>query len=137
MEKQTGQTKDVGFQFGVRKTFSFSVEEVWAFMFSNQGLKIWLGELDSELELKKPYKTQEEITGVLRVFKAHSHVRMTWKKKDWENTSTLQVRTIAKKGKTTISFHQEHLLDALQRKEMKDYWSRKMKIIEKETSVYF
>jgi len=53
-----GQTKDVGFQFGIRKTFPVSTEKVWDFLFSEQGLKIWLGKLKNELEIKKEYETE-------------------------------------------------------------------------------
>lgn len=42
-KKAVGLTKDAGWQFGLRKTFHFSQEYLWHFMFSNKGLKIWLG----------------------------------------------------------------------------------------------
>ncbi|ELR70018.1 hypothetical protein C900_04388 [Fulvivirga imtechensis AK7] len=126
MQKEVGLTKDVGYQFGLRKTFPVSVEQAWDFLFSDKGLKIWLGALDSELELNMQYKTTEGIEGLVRVIKPYSHVRMNWKKKNWKNMSTVQVRTIENNGKTTISFHQEKLLNAAQREEMKAYWNRKM-----------
>ena len=34
MENQVGKTKDVGFQFGIRKTIPASTEKVWDFLFS-------------------------------------------------------------------------------------------------------
>ena len=43
-------------------------------MFSEKGLKIWLGEFDEELEIKKPYKSKEGIEGFVRVFKPYSHI---------------------------------------------------------------
>ena len=58
MENQVGKTKDVGFQFGIMKTFSVSSEKVWDFLFSENGLKIWLGNLKNELEIKKEYETE-------------------------------------------------------------------------------
>lgn len=123
MEKITGQTKDNGFQFGLRKTFSQSLDNIWEFMFSKNGISIWLGELDADLELKKEFKTKNGISGLVRVFKDKSHIRLNWKKKNWANMSTLQIRIIGQKEKVTISFHQEKLLDANQRKEMKAYWN--------------
>ena len=57
MENQVGKTKDVGFQFGIRKTFPVSTEKVWDFLFSKNGLKIWLGKLKNELEIKKEYSS--------------------------------------------------------------------------------
>ncbi len=74
-----GQTNDVGFQFGIRKTIIFSTEKVWGFLFSENGLKIWLGNLRNELELKKEFEIRNGITGLVRVFKLNSHIRLNWK----------------------------------------------------------
>ena len=120
----TGQTKDVGFQFGIRKTFSISPEEAWQFLFSAIGLKIWLGELNNPFEIDQSFKTESGIEGKIRVFKPNSHIRMSWKKSGWENESTLQIRVIDNKGRTTISFHQEKLSGPGQREEMKAYWRK-------------
>lgn len=130
-EKPVGLTKDVGWQFGLRRTFPYSKEHLWDFMFSGKGLKIWLGELKEELEVKTTYKTKDGIEGLVRVFKPYSHIRMNWKKKNWENISTVQVRIIGNHEKATISFHQEKLLNNNQREEMKLYWNKKMTEIEK------
>ena len=126
-----GQTKDVGFQFGIRKTIPISTEKVWDFLFSKNGLKIWLGELKNELEIKKEYETENGITGLVRIFKPNSHIRLNWKLKTWENMSTVQIRVIGNENKTTIAIHQEKLLNSEQRNEMKEYWT---KIIEKLTN---
>jgi uncharacterized protein YndB with AHSA1/START domain len=131
MENPVGQTKDVGFQFGIRKTIPVSTEKVWDFLFSENGLKIWLGNLKSELELKKDFETEKGITGLLRIFKPNSHVRLNWKSKTWKNISTVQIRVIGDKNKTTIAIHQEKLLNSEQRNEMKEYWTE---IIEKLTN---
>ncbi len=75
-ENQVGKTKDLGFQFEIRKIIPVSTEKVWYFLFLEKGLKIWLGDLKSELELKKGFETENEITGFLRVFKPNSHIRL-------------------------------------------------------------
>ncbi|APY12125.1 ATPase [Seonamhaeicola sp. S2-3] len=129
MENQVGKTKDVGFQFGIRKTFSVSSEKVWDFLFSENGLKIWLGNLKNELEIKKEYETENGITGLVRVFKANSHIRLNWKPKNWENMSTIQIRVIGNQTKATIAIHQEKLLNTEQRNEMKAYWTEIIKKI--------
>ena len=129
MEKQLGQTKDAGFQLGIRKTFPVSTEKVWDFLFSKRGLKIWLGNLKNELEIKKEYETENGISGLVRVFKAYSHIRLNWKRKTWENMSTVQIRVIGNEDKTTIAIHQEKLLNAGQRNEIKGYWSKIMKAL--------
>jgi len=131
MENQIGKTKDVGFQFGIRKTIPVSNEKVWDFLFSENGLKIWLGKLNTELELKKEFETENGIKGLVRVFKPNSHIRLNWKPKTWENTSTVQIRVIGNENKMTIAIHQEKLLNPEQRNEMKKYWTE---IIERLTT---
>lgn len=126
MEKQIGKTKDVGFQFGIRKTFSISTVKVWEFLFSEKGLKIWLGNLNNELEIKKEYITDNGTEGLIRVFKPNSHIRLSWKPKHWENRSTIQIRVIDNEDKTTVAIHHENLLNSEQRVEMKLYWNKIM-----------
>lgn len=128
-EKQVGLTKDVGWQFGLRKAFACSQESLWDFMFSSKGLAIWLGELSDELEVKKLYKTLDGIEGLVRVFIPYSHIRMDWKRIDGDNFSRLQVRVMGNENTATISFHHEKLLDKGQREEMKLYWNGKMHVI--------
>lgn len=123
--KVVGQTKDVGFQIGVRRTFSFSGDLAWDFLFLDEGLLIWLGKIDSDdIAPDNSYKTKEGIEGKISVLKPYSHIRLTWKRKDWENVSTLQIRVIPAKEKTTISFHQDKLMNSGQREEMKSYWNK-------------
>ena len=129
MESQVGKTKDVGFQYGIRKTFPVSSEKAWDFLFSKNGLNIWLGQLKNELEIKKEYETENGIAGLVRVFKANSHIRLNWKLKNWKNMSTVQIRVIENTGKATIAIHQEKLLNIEQRAEMKEYWNEIMKEI--------
>lgn len=130
--RAVGQTKDVGFEIGVRKTFPVSRVDLWNFLSSAQGIQIWLGIFDAaNLELHRRYKTAENIEGEINVLKPCSHLRMTWKKPEWRNVSTLQIRVIPVNSGTTISFHQEHLLDGQQRNEMKAYWETILDNIEK------
>ncbi len=55
---------------------------------------------------------------------------MNWKKKNWGNVSTVQVRVIGNQEKASISFHHEKLLNKSQREKMKLYWNKKMTEIE-------
>ena len=129
MENQVGKTKDVGFQFGIRKTIPVSTEKVWDFLLSENGLRIWLGKLNTELELNKEFETKNGITGLVRVFKPNSHIRLNWKPKIWKNMSTVQIRVIGNETKTTIAIHQEKLLNPEQRNEMKEYWTQTINLL--------
>jgi hypothetical protein len=122
-EKVVGQTKDVGFQIGVRKTFDVSIETAWNFLFSQSGLITWLGEIISgSFELNKPFKTKEGVEGKITTLNSKSNIRLSWKPQYWTNISSLQIRVISSKDKATVSFHQDKLLDSKQREEMKRYW---------------
>ncbi|RMG64859.1 MAG: SRPBCC domain-containing protein [Bacteroidetes bacterium] len=124
MPKPVGQTQSAGFQIGVRRTVAAEAGAVWDFLLSGEGLRIWLGDVETDFTLQMPFSTREGITGQLRVLKPYSHLRMAWKKPDWEMPSTLQIRVIGKPGKTTLSFHQEKLANAEQRADMKTYWTQ-------------
>lgn len=111
--KTGGQTKDTGWQFGVRKSVPTNLNEVWDFLFSEKGIKIWLKGADKEFS----------------TFKHHSHLRTKRKLKECSNEATLQMRVISGKDKTTIAFHIEKLLDEKQREETKIYWDKVIKTI--------
>ncbi len=116
MGEKTGLTKDGGWQFGIRKSVSLNVNEVWDFLFSDNGIKLWL---------KSPNKE-------FSTFKNLSHIRTKWKHKGWTNEATLQMRVLSNKGKTTIAFHIDKLLDENQRQETKMYWTKILENITKQ-----
>jgi hypothetical protein len=126
----TGLTKDAGWQFGLRRTFSYPRAALWDLLFSERGLSVWLGRLTSPLALRQAYATEEGIEGMLRVFTPYSHIRMSWKPSHWENASRLQIRVMGDEKKVKLSFHQEKLADAGQREEMKAWWNAKMQALE-------
>lgn len=116
MEKKIELTKDAGWQFGIRKSVSLNANEVWDFMFSENGIKLWLKGAD------KKFST----------FKNLSHIRTKWKLKDWTNEATLQMRLLSNKDKTTIAFHIDKLLNENQREEVKTYWTEMLENITKQ-----
>jgi hypothetical protein len=127
-----GLTKDAGWQMGVRKSFPVDINDAWTFLFAEEGLELWLGKVkEMKWEKGHEYKTSSGTQGVVRVVSVFSHVRLTWKKKGWENYSSVQMRTIKGKSKTTIAFHQDRLLGPEQRDEMLKHWEKVLNRIEK------
>ncbi|RWR04611.1 SRPBCC domain-containing protein [Siminovitchia fortis] len=128
--KMIGQTKTVGFQVGIRRTFPISQEKAWELVTSEDGLKLWLGESDGiTLQPGQKYITKTG-AGEIRVFKPLHQLRLTWQKEGWPKPSTVQVRIISKeRNKATISFHQENLSDKNIREEMKEYWEKVLEAI--------
>lgn len=126
LKKSIGQTKDSGWQFGLRKTFDLPQKDLWDFMFSDEGLNVWLSPVEGELETDKAFQTREGLEVKMKLLKPYSHVRMTWKKKGWDHDSNLQVRVLASGKKATISFHHDKLINQDERVEMSIYWNKKM-----------
>ena len=126
--KTVGLTKDGSYQFGLRKTFRVSPGVAWDYLFTKEGLSIWLGHVGDpeEVKLNETYRTEEGIEGKLTTFKPYSHFRMSWKKPAWRNSTILQVRVLDNKGKATIAIHHENLLDRTQRDEVEVYWNNVM-----------
>lgn len=124
MEREiVGQTKTVGFQVGVRRTFPITQEKAWELITSENGLKRWL-KAEKEIIFQPGQKYRSENSeGEIRIVKPFEQLRLTWRRADWQKPSTVQVRAIPKEAnKTTISFHQENLTDENAREEMKKYW---------------
>ena len=131
--KKIGQTEDIGFQIGVRKTVSISKERIWNYITSEAGVKIWLGKV-KEIDFKEGFEYQflNGLKGKIKVVKQHEQIRLTQEKESWEKLSTIQLRLLSKnKEKTIISFHQENLPDENARKEMSKHWKEVISVIEK------
>ncbi|HZG17915.1 MAG TPA: SRPBCC domain-containing protein [Candidatus Bathyarchaeia archaeon] len=124
-QKKVGQTKSVGFQVGVRRTYPIPQEKAWDLVASEEGLQFWLGEGSGiSLQPGQKYRTKTG-TGEIRIVKPNHQLRLTWQKEEWQRPSTVQIRIISKENnKTTISFHQENLTDQYVREQMKEYWEK-------------
>jgi len=124
-QRMIGQTKTAGFQIGVRRTFSISVQDAWDFLTSEQGQSIWLGEA-CPLQLTEgvSYTTPRGTRGVIRVVNPGVNVRLTWQPQEWQHASTIQIRTIPSGANTVISFHQEGLPGAKDRASMRHHWQQ-------------
>ncbi len=96
---------------------------MWAVLLSPEGLRTWLGGV-AELEVGRRFAFRDGTSGEIRVYKPWSHVRLTWQRVDWEAPSTLQVRVIAARTGTTLSFHQDQLGSATDRVAMRDHWEQ-------------
>ena len=132
-QKIVGQTKNAGFEIGVRKTLSVSPQNLWGFIISNEGLKLWL-HVDKPISWEEgaEYRASDGATGIVRIFTPGSHVRLTWQPGGWPKPSTLQVRVMPNGEKATLSFHQENLTGAEEREQMLHKWAEIVKKIEKE-----
>ncbi|CAH1200732.1 hypothetical protein PAECIP111893_01547 [Paenibacillus plantiphilus] len=119
-----GTTKDAGVQIGVRKTMPLAKERVWDFLTSAKGLPLWIGELPSlTLQVGHEYESKEGVSGKITVVEPYHKLRMTWKRREWDNPSRLQIYLLSTNtGKTTIAIHQEMLDDVYMREIMRRYW---------------
>ncbi|MFC4099804.1 SRPBCC domain-containing protein [Paenibacillus xanthanilyticus] len=122
-EGKVGLTAASGYQIGVRRTLPWSQEQAWAFLTSREGVRLWLGEVEPpRLQAGETFASAAGISGELRVVKPFEQLRLRWKRASWPTPSTLQIRLLPAKSGTTVSFHQEQLVSAELREEMKLVW---------------
>ena len=81
------------------------------------------------------YKTKGGIGGRISVLKPYAYIRLTWKRKGWKNVSIVQTRVISAKEKTTVTFHQDKLLNNGQREEIKSYWKKILEEIKNKLNI--
>ena len=130
--RPVGQTKDAGWQIGVRRTLPIRHKKAWALITSPESLKIWLGAgADVALSEGGSYELPDGTHGEVRVWKPNSHLRITWQPKDWPRPSTIQVRAIPKDERTVIAFHQEHLPGAEEREARREFFTAVLDQLEK------
>jgi uncharacterized protein YndB with AHSA1/START domain len=121
--KDAGKTADAGYQIGVRRRVPASEERVWAALLSSAGLRIWLGGV-APVEEGARFAFPNGTSGEIRVYQPWSHVRLTWRRPDWDAPSYLQVRVIPARTGTTLSFHQDHLRGPADRTAMRAHWEQ-------------
>jgi uncharacterized protein YndB with AHSA1/START domain len=117
----TGQTKDAGWEVGVRKTVDAPAPTVWAFLLG-AGLPLWLGRTTLALEKGAAYETDDDIRGTVLSYTEGLRVRLSWQPGEWNHDSTLQLTVRAAETGTTIAFHQERLSGREERKIMLGHW---------------
>ena len=116
--RETGKTKDAGYQVGIRRTLPVDVDEAWRLVTSPAGMRAWLGDgAEIELEPGSEYTLADGSGGIVRVVRPGSHLRLTWICDGWPRPSTIQVRVIPAARGTTIALHQEHLPHAAARQQ--------------------
>ncbi|MGD9900676.1 MAG: SRPBCC domain-containing protein [Calditrichaceae bacterium] len=134
-QRPVGKTKSVGYQIGVRRTFDIKLESAWNFLISEEGLFTWLGSGSPiNAVVGERYRLPDGTTGEFRVIKTNSHLRLTWHPQGWEKASTIQVRVLPAKNKTTISFHQENLPGSVEREQRKTFYMSALDEIRKRVS---
>lgn len=118
-----GQTADAGFQLGAQKTVPISPSELWDFIFSPDGLRLWLGQTtDFKLVKGATYSLLDGTRGEVRAIDEGKRVRLTWQPIDWLHPSTLQLYFLPTPGGTSLRVHHEKLADQKTRQDMVRHW---------------
>ncbi|MGH1561865.1 SRPBCC domain-containing protein [Mumia sp. DW29H23] len=119
-----GLTRDAGWQIGVSKTVDHPAHEVWAFLVSPAGTDLWLGhDVVLAAERGTRYETREGTTGEIRSFRPQDRVRLTWRPRDADHDTVVQVVVSdSGPGRSMIRFHQERLTSARERAHQRAHW---------------
>lgn len=119
-----GHTTSQGWEIGIRRTFSMEPHEAWELLFTQPLLGSWLDDkANLPFEKGNTYTTKAGVTISVSSVTTGKVIRMKWQQPGDPQTSTLQIRIIPGKEKTTISFHHEWLKNEEERALMKGYWS--------------
>jgi uncharacterized protein YndB with AHSA1/START domain len=123
-ERIVGLTKSHGFQISVTKTLTVSHDLTWDFILSEEGIHVWLGQINIEdFELKNPFVTQNGTACELRSFKPGLYIKLNWKPETWSNLSKVEIRIDKRKGGVArFGVLHSHLTSLGQRAEMKKHW---------------
>jgi uncharacterized protein YndB with AHSA1/START domain len=118
-----GLTKDAGWEVGVSRTVPVPLDDVWAFLTSRKGVKLWLGAgVTFPMDVGDAYKTTSGATGELRGYQERRRVRLTHRPKTAAPETTIQVALTGTAGGTTIHFHQERMTGPEERARQRAYW---------------
>lgn len=126
-KRAVGQTADAGFQVGVQRSITATVEEAWELVTTRP--ELWLGEgAEIAFAVGERYRVPAGrgapgASGVVRVVKPGVRLRMTWQPEGWPAPATLQLTLSASgSGRTVVGAHMEKLPDADAREAMRARW---------------
>ncbi|GAA4909770.1 activator of Hsp90 ATPase-like protein [Stackebrandtia albiflava] len=120
--RPTGLTADAGWQMGVRRTVPADLTDTWHYLVG-EGLPVWLGDTTTlPTERHAAYSTADGVTGEVRGYTEYRRIRLTWRPRDLDHDTTLQITLIPAATGTTVAFHQERLRDAAEREAMLAHW---------------
>ena len=130
-QRSVGETRDAGFQIGVRRTLPLPAAALWRLIVSAEGRRAWLGAgPDFALEPGAAYTLDDGAQGEVRVARPGSHLRLSWQPGGWPRASTIQVRVLPGGAHSVLAFHQEHLPDAAAREARRAHFSAAVAALE-------
>lgn len=118
---ETGQTKDVGWEVGVRHTIAAPLPVVWDYLLG-PGLPVWLGATVLVPEKGASFRAADDVRGKVLAYTPGTRIRLSWRPDEWDHDSTLQLTVKQAATGTTIAIHQEKLADREERRFMLGHW---------------
>jgi uncharacterized protein YndB with AHSA1/START domain len=132
IERRTvGRTAEAGFQVGVQRTLPIDAETLWNVLATADGQRMWLGDVKDAVPFEKGvrYETLDGISGEIRSVAMGTRLRLTWRRLQDAEPTTLQFYITPKQSRSALQFHHEKLRDAGHREEMKVHWQEVLKAL--------
>jgi uncharacterized protein YndB with AHSA1/START domain len=127
----TGLRQDGVWEIGVSRTLPVAMDDAWSFLVSERGLATWLGPgvrlPDQPTEL---FTSADGGSGELRSFHPLDRVRVQWQPAGADHTTVVQCTVSGRPGGTTVRFHEEHLIDEVEREQQRAHWRAVMDEVE-------
>ena len=119
-----GQNQKGEYSVTATRTINIAARVAWKFLFSDDGLQLWLKPLsDFTLKKKATFERDDGIFGEVRTMKAGVRARLSWQDTDWEKPTILQVYVLPRPGaKCILVLQHEQLKSARLREDLRAQW---------------
>lgn len=110
----------------VTKSFNLNPQQLYSFVISPKGQKIWLHPLDPlSFKQKEPFECLGEIFGEVRIVKINKTLRLTWNCEDWPRKTHVQLNIYSKgKNKSMLVLNHTDLPSLKAKKQMHTHWRK-------------
>lgn len=123
--RETGQTRDAGYQIGVQKAIPRGATALWDLLTSEAGTRTWLGAVGPLSFAPGERFAAGELSGEIRAVYPGHKLRLTWQPPGRAHPTTLQLSLSCPRktsARTTLRFHHEKLADMAERERMRAHW---------------
>jgi uncharacterized protein YndB with AHSA1/START domain len=124
--KIEGRNEKGEYSLTAGKTFPVEAKLLWNYLFSTEGLLVWLKPLSGfQLEKGFVYETEGGVFGEVRTFKSPERLRLTWQESDGERSTVVQLYVRKRPGgKSVLWVQHEKIRDGREKTRLRAHWKQ-------------
>ncbi len=123
-KKIEGRTLQGDLTLTVTKTMPVSARELWKYLNSEEGMKIWLRPLwPIKIKAGQSFETEDGYYGEIRTLKAPLRMRLKWCDPNWAKPTVAQLYIVPKPGNSCLCvFSHEKILETRNQERLRMRW---------------